>query len=141
MGVTSKAGRAGARRGRHVGAVAVAMSAITALLVGASACDPGQEALDRTEMCVKIVKITLFNPFPEDAAKAKRDVQERAEELDRLTASAPDEKLRKAIESTADSLRTAEPKDSGARTVVGYLTEQNERLKELRNTCLNANDF
>jgi hypothetical protein len=124
---------------RQIGRIPAAMlsvSAVGAMVLTTAACDSTQKAENRAELCVKIVKLALFNPFPGDEEKAERDVRKRADELDRLSDKAPDDTLRKAIESTADSLREAKPKDHGARTVVGYLKDQNERLTELRKTCL-----
>ncbi|WP_159043371.1 hypothetical protein [Streptomyces sp. NBRC 110028] len=129
------------RIGRMRGAAMLSLSAVGAMILTTAACDSTQKAADRGELCVKIVKLTLFNPFPKDAEKAERDVQKRADELDRLGDDATDDTLRKVIESTADSLREAKPKDHGPRTVVGYLKEQNDRLSDLRKTCLDSKDF
>nr|QUJ09155.1 Lon8 [Streptomyces sp.] len=134
-------GYAKRRIGRLPGAAMLSVSVVGALVLTTAACDSTQKAADRGELCVKIVKLALFNPFPSDAEKAERDVRKRADELDRLGDDATDDTLRKVIESTADSLREARPKDHGPRTVVGYLKEQNERLSGLRKTCLDYKDF
>ena len=138
---TRKAGRVNRRMGRLPGAAMLSVSVVGALVLTTAACDSTQKAADRGELCVKVMKLALFNPFPSDAEKAERDVKKRADELDRLGDDATDDTLRKVIESTADSLREARPKDHGPRTVVGYLKEQNERLTDLRKTCLDYKDF
>ncbi|MFE9116188.1 hypothetical protein [Streptomyces sp. NPDC007172] len=106
-----------------------------------TACKPEAKTADRVEVCARVLGLSFFNPFPDDAAKARKDVRERADKLDELAGQAPDGDLRNAIESTARSLRQAEPMDSGARTVLGYLTEQNDRLRELRKTCTDTKKY
>ncbi|WP_159401460.1 hypothetical protein [Streptomyces sp. NRRL F-5053] len=130
--------RARRRRGRWV---ALSLAAVCTLSLGASSCQDSEKKADRAEVCAKVLGQTLFNPFPKDAEKARKDVRERADKLDDLARQAPDSDLRKAIESTAASLRNANPKDHGARTVVGYLSEQNERLRELRKTCTDTKKY
>jgi alkyl sulfatase BDS1-like metallo-beta-lactamase superfamily hydrolase len=134
-------GHANRRISRLPGAAMLSVSVVGAMVLTTVACDSTQKAADRGELCAKVVKLALFNPFPSDAEKAERDVRKRADELDRLSDDATDDTLRKAIETTADSLREARPKDHGPRTVVGYLKDQNDRLTDLRKTCLDYKDF
>ncbi|WP_411145493.1 hypothetical protein [Streptomyces sp. x-80] len=116
------------------------MAALTAGLAGCH--DVSAKTADRVELCAKIVGKTFTNPFPDDANKTEQDVRKRADELDEMAKEAPDEKLRQAIESTAEKMRHAEVKGKGtSRTALGYLSEQNDRLKDLRHTCLNRDDY
>ncbi|MFH8554449.1 hypothetical protein ACH4FE_12650 [Streptomyces celluloflavus] len=131
------------RRRERAGAVVAAVITAAALTVGLAGCrDVSAKTADRVELCAKIVGKTFTNPFPDDAEKTKRDIRKRADELDEMAKEAPDEKLRQAIESTAEKMRSAEVKGKGtSRTVLGYISEQNDRLKDLHHTCLNRDDY
>ncbi|ARF78346.1 hypothetical protein ACIG0C_11170 [Kitasatospora aureofaciens] len=131
--------RARRRPGRRA---ALCLAAVTVLALGATACKVDtQTTADRVEVCSRVLGLTLFDPFPNDADKARKDVRERADKLDELAKIAPDDDLRKAVETTAKSLRDAQPKDHGARTVVDYLAEQNDRLRDLRKTCTDSKKY
>ncbi|MFI9722649.1 hypothetical protein ACIHFE_23815 [Streptomyces sp. NPDC052396] len=121
--------------------MALSLAVVCSLSLGTTACKSESKTKDRVEVCVKVLKLTLFNPVPGDAGKARKDVHERADKLDDLAKDAPDGDLRKAIESTARSLRNAKPKDHGARRVDRYITEQNDRLRELRQTCTDMKKY
>ncbi|MEU3569779.1 hypothetical protein AB0E96_15320 [Kitasatospora sp. NPDC036755] len=124
--------------------MALSLVAVCSLALGSTACKAVSDTkatADRVEVCSRVLGLTLFNPFPDDTDKARKDVRERADKLDELVKKAPDDDLRKAIESTAKSLREAEPKDHDVRTVIGYLAEQNDRLKELQKTCTDSKKY
>ncbi|MGW7574661.1 hypothetical protein [Streptomyces sp. NPDC054765] len=131
------------RRRKRAGTVGAAVITAAALTVGITGCnDVSAKTADRVELCARIVGKTFNNPFPDDVEKTKKEIRERADELDDMAKQAPDEKLRKAIESTAEKMRNAEVKGKGSsRTVIGYISDQNDRLKDLRNTCLNHDDY
>ncbi|MEU8783854.1 hypothetical protein [Streptomyces sp. NPDC048637] len=142
--MTPKEPGTGARgRRERAGAVVAAVITAAALTVGITGCnDVSAKTADRVELCARVVGKTFNNPFPDDAEKTKKQVRERADELDDMAEQAPDEKLREAIKSTAEKMRNAEIKGKGSsRTVIGYISDQNDRLKDLRNTCLNRNDY
>ncbi|MFH8407203.1 hypothetical protein ACH4FX_20790 [Streptomyces sp. NPDC018019] len=132
----------GGRRTR-TGAVVAAVLTAAALTAGATGCqDVSAKTAGRVELCARIVGKTFTNPFPDDVEKTKKQIRERADELDSMAAQASDEKLRTAIKETARKMRAAEVKGKGSsRTVVGYLADQNELLEDLRNTCLNRDDY
>ncbi|CAM5606295.1 Lipoprotein OS=Streptomyces rimosus subsp. rimosus (strain ATCC / DSM 40260 / JCM 4667/ NRRL 2234) OX=1265868 GN=SRIM_031050 PE=4 SV=1 [Streptomyces rimosus subsp. rimosus] len=133
----------GGRRRTRTGAVAAAVLAAAALTVGAGGCqDVGAKTANRVELCARIVGKTFTNPFPDDVEKTKKEIRERADELDSMAGQASDEKLRTAIKETARKMRGAEVKGKGSsRTVIGYIADQNALLEDLRKTCLNRDDY
>ncbi|KWT59703.1 hypothetical protein ADL21_22785 [Streptomyces albus subsp. albus] len=123
--------------------MAVAVLAAVALTVGAGGCqDVSTKTANRVELCARIVGKTLTNPFPDDVEKTKKEIRERADELDSMAGQASDEKLRTAIRETARKMRSVEVKGEGAsRTGIGYVSDQNALLEDLRKTCLNRDDY
>lgn len=129
----------GRRRSRTV---VLTLAAVLLVGAGTSACQVSTKAADRIELCAKIFGKTFTDPFPDNVEEARKKMRDRADELDGLAKQAGDDKLRNAIQSTADKMRNADIREKGAvRTVVGYIGEQNDRIKELRQTCLDHHDY
>ncbi|WP_159394020.1 hypothetical protein [Streptomyces sp. NRRL F-5755] len=55
----------------------------------------------------------LTNPFPDDVEKTKKEIRERADELDSMVGQASDEKLRTAVAETARKMRSVEVEGRG----------------------------
>nr|ATU31789.1 hypothetical protein [Streptomyces sp. KCB13F003] len=124
-----------------------ARTAVAALIVvpaafGMAACENSpQKALDRGDICLKILDVALFDPNPKDAAAAQKDAEERADKLDELAKKTDDEKIRKAAQDTAKELRRTTPKERTPSSVADYVADQNKRLKQLRSTCTSVGDY
>lgn len=132
--------RVSRRRRRAARILAGGVIAVPAVL-GLTACDSAQEALDRGDVCLNILDMALFDPHPASADEARKDVRERADRIDEIAERTSDEKLRDAAEQTAKELRSAAADALSPGTVPEYVTQQNDRLKALRKTCTDPGDF